>query len=127
MIIVRSHIGYGAPDAVDTAGAHGSPLGVEEVAAAKRALGWDPDSSSSSRRGGCAHEPGRARGGVEREWQATFDTWSDAFPGERERWDAAWAGQVGEWAGRRSQQVRARDTRRPARRSCRCSSRRCRR
>src|SRR6476660_8567862 len=43
MIIVRSHIGYGAPDAVDTAGAHGSPLGVEEVAAAKRALGWDPD------------------------------------------------------------------------------------
>src|SRR5207253_5457485 len=33
MIIVRSHIGYGAPHAVDTAKAHGSPLGAEEVAA----------------------------------------------------------------------------------------------
>src|SRR5207253_4854663 len=33
MIIVRSHIAYGAPHAVDTAKAHGSPLGAEEVAA----------------------------------------------------------------------------------------------
>src|SRR5205085_3041664 len=29
MIIVRSHIGYGAPKAVDTAKSHGSPLGEE--------------------------------------------------------------------------------------------------
>src|SRR6266436_2031270 len=43
LIVVRSHIGYGAPHAVDTAGAHGAPLGEDEVRATKVALGWDPD------------------------------------------------------------------------------------
>ena len=32
LIIVRSHIAYGAPHAVDTAKSHGSPLGEDEVA-----------------------------------------------------------------------------------------------
>jgi transketolase len=40
MIVVRSVIGYGAPNKQGTASAHGSPLGVEEIAAAKRNLGW---------------------------------------------------------------------------------------
>jgi transketolase len=40
LVIVRSHIAYGAPKKQDTAGAHGEPLGAEELAAAKRALGW---------------------------------------------------------------------------------------
>ena len=37
------HIAYGAPHAVDTAKAHGAPLGEAEVRATKEALGWDPD------------------------------------------------------------------------------------
>lgn len=40
LIITRSHIGYGAPGKQDTAKAHGEPLGAEELAAAKKALGW---------------------------------------------------------------------------------------
>jgi len=40
LIIVRSHIAYGAPHKQDTREAHGEPLGAEEVAGAKRALGW---------------------------------------------------------------------------------------
>jgi len=43
LVVVRSHIGFGAPHLVDTAKAHGAPLGVEEVRAAKIALGADPD------------------------------------------------------------------------------------
>src|SRR3954453_2907597 len=43
MIVVRSPIAYGAPNGGDTGKGHGSPLGVEEVAATKRALGWGPD------------------------------------------------------------------------------------
>ncbi|MCG6962022.1 MAG: transketolase [Acidobacteria bacterium] len=39
-IAVRSHIAFGAPHAQDTAKAHGSPLGEDEIAAAKRAYGW---------------------------------------------------------------------------------------
>ena len=37
LIVVESHIGYGAPEKQDTAAAHGAPLGPEQVRAAKRA------------------------------------------------------------------------------------------
>ncbi|MBI1797025.1 MAG: transketolase [Candidatus Eisenbacteria bacterium] len=40
LIMVRSHIGYGAPTKQDTREAHGEPLGAAEAAGAKRALGW---------------------------------------------------------------------------------------
>jgi transketolase len=40
LLLVRTHIGYGAPHKQDTFGVHGSPLGAEETAAAKRQLGW---------------------------------------------------------------------------------------
>jgi transketolase len=40
MIVVRSVIGFGAPNKQGTASAHGSPLGAEEITAAKRNLGW---------------------------------------------------------------------------------------
>ncbi len=43
LIIVRSHIAYGAPHAHDTKEAHGSPLGESEVAAAKSFFGWPQD------------------------------------------------------------------------------------
>jgi transketolase len=40
LIIVDSHIGYGAPHKHDTSAAHGEPLGVEEIRLAKRSYGW---------------------------------------------------------------------------------------
>jgi transketolase len=43
MIIVHSHIGYGAPKRQDTREAHGEPLGEDEVKGAKRAYGWPED------------------------------------------------------------------------------------
>jgi len=43
LIIVSSHIAYGSPNKVDTAGAHGEPLGVDEVKATKKAYGWPED------------------------------------------------------------------------------------
>jgi transketolase len=45
LIKVRTHIGYGSPNKVDTAGAHGSPLGEEEVKLVKKNFGFDPDQS----------------------------------------------------------------------------------
>jgi transketolase len=42
-IRLRSHIAWGAPHAQDTAKAHGSALGEDEVRATKRVYGWDPD------------------------------------------------------------------------------------
>jgi len=43
LIIVESHIGYGAPHKHDTSAAHGEPLGVEEIRLAKRSYGWSED------------------------------------------------------------------------------------
>ncbi len=43
LIIVDSHIGFGAPHRQDTKEAHGEPLGEEEIKLAKRAYGWPED------------------------------------------------------------------------------------
>ena len=45
LIVVDSHIGWGAPNKQDTESAHGEPLGDEEIKLTKRAYGW-PDEDS---------------------------------------------------------------------------------
>jgi transketolase len=98
IIVVRSHIAFGAPRAVDTAKAHGSPLGAEEVAATKKALGWDPDKHffvpDEVREHLSRVEHGQM---LETEWNTRFARWSEAFPQAREEWDAAWDGRIGAW------------------------------
>jgi transketolase len=41
LIACRTTIGYGAPTKAGTSGCHGAPLGDEEIAGARKALGWD--------------------------------------------------------------------------------------
>src|SRR5262245_29795185 len=43
LIIVDTHIGYGAPHKQDTSAAHGEPLGEEEIRLTKRNYGWPED------------------------------------------------------------------------------------
>ena len=43
LICCRTVIGYGAPHKAGTSGVHGSPLGAEEAAETKAALGWKYD------------------------------------------------------------------------------------
>ncbi len=45
LIKVRTHIAFGSPNKVDTAGAHGSPLGADEVKLVKKNFGFDPEQS----------------------------------------------------------------------------------
>ncbi len=98
IVVMRTHIAYGAPHAVDTAKSHGSPLGVEEVAATKVALGWDPDKHFYVPDEVYAHMNRVDRGNaLQSAWEQGFSLWSEAFPRERERWDAAWSGKIGEW------------------------------
>jgi transketolase len=44
-IRARTHIGHGSPNKHDTKEAHGEAFGKDEVAATKKALGWDPAES----------------------------------------------------------------------------------
>ena len=74
LVIVHSHIAWGAPHKQDSAAAHGEPLGVEEARGAKEFYGFDPDASFAvpdgvrehfsaqfGLRGTAAHEAWRAR------------------------------------------------------------------
>ena len=76
LIIVDSHIGYGSPHKVDTAEAHGEPLGEEEVRETKRTYGWPEDAQFLVPDGVREHfdEGIGARGlSVREEWERIFD------------------------------------------------------
>jgi transketolase len=93
LIIVRSHIAYGAPNAVDTSKAHGAPLGEKVIRAAKEALGADPDKVFFVPEEVYTHTRQLERGAaLESEWKERFDRWSEVFPAAREEWDRAWSG-----------------------------------
>ena len=88
LVIVHSHIAYPAPHAMDTAKAHGSPLGEEEVRATKVVLGWDPDKKFFVPDDVAAHMNGTERGlALEETWQQKLSAWSAKYPDLRERWD----------------------------------------
>jgi transketolase len=93
LIVVRSHIAYPAPHAIDTAKAHGSPLGEDEVRATKEAMGWDPDAHFAVPDEVYAHMSQVERGAkLEREWQSRFESWSAAYPELRGDWDQVHTG-----------------------------------
>src|SRR5207302_8204359 len=93
LIVIRSHIAFGAPRAVDTAKAHGSPLGEEEVRRTKEALGWDPDAKFLVPDEVREHMNGVERGiELEEAWQQKLSAWSAKYPEVRADWDQAWSG-----------------------------------
>jgi transketolase len=89
LIIVRSHIAYPAPNAIDTSKSHGAPLGEQEIRAAKEAMGFDPDASFVVPDAVREHMAAAASRGAELEqgWNERFARWSAAFPELRRDWD----------------------------------------
>jgi transketolase len=96
-ISIRSHIAFPAPNAVDTAKAHGAPLGEEEVRAAKEAMDFDPDAHFAVDprvyEEMSLHERGAE---LQREWRERFARWREQLPEAAADWDRAWAGQLRE-------------------------------
>ena len=93
MTVVRSHIAFGAPHAVDTAKAHGAPLGEAEVRAAKEALGWNPDEKFVVPSEVAEHMNRVDRGiALEEAWQQKLSAWSAKYPRLREDWDQVHTG-----------------------------------
>jgi transketolase len=92
LLVVRSHIAYPAPRAIDTAKAHGAPLGDAEVRATKEVLGWDPNETFAVPAEVYEHMSLREKGAaLEVEWRARLEAWRAAFPVLAEDWDRAWA------------------------------------
>jgi transketolase len=85
LIIVRTHIGVGSPRQ-DSEKAHGEPLGAENVRLTKERYGWPqepafyiPEAALENFRSAV----GRGQA-FEREWQARFDAYAEAYPEESE-------------------------------------------
>jgi transketolase len=82
LIIIESHIGYGAPHKQDTAEAHGEPLGPEEVRLAKEFYGWDPDAQFLVPDGVQAH----FRAHLGRRGAELHAAWNDLFAAYRRQY-----------------------------------------
>jgi transketolase len=83
LIIVDSHIGYGAPSKQDTSAAHGEPLGEDEIRGAKRQYGWPEDAKFLVPDGVREHFAAGigARGAEKRKaWQALRAAYAKEFP-----------------------------------------------
>jgi transketolase len=83
LVIVDSHIGYGAPTKQDTSAAHGEPLGEEEIKAAKRYYGWPEDAKFLVPPG--VREDFQAKLGnrgkkLRDEWMSLFSAYEKKYP-----------------------------------------------
>jgi transketolase len=83
VIIVDSHIGYGAPTKQGTAAAHGEPLGEDEIRAAKRFYGWPADAQflvpdEAYRR--FAEGVGARGHALREEWMRLFESYRGEYP-----------------------------------------------
>jgi transketolase len=84
LILVRTHIGYGSPKKQDTFHAHGSPLGEDELQAAKKALGWPTMDKFYLPEDALKFFAQAVDKGAkyQKEWQSKFDNYKKAFPKE---------------------------------------------
>jgi transketolase len=83
LIIVDSHIAYGAPNKQDTSAAHGEPLGKEENKLAKRHYGWPEDAQFLVPEGVREHFQAGigARGqALHHAWWAKFEAYKPRYP-----------------------------------------------
>ncbi|MCX6555039.1 MAG: transketolase [Candidatus Aminicenantes bacterium] len=82
LLIIDSHIAYGAPTKQDTHGAHGSPLGEEEIRSAKKFYGWDPEKKFFVPAAVQDYSQGIKARGMEqnREWDERFTRYAKEYP-----------------------------------------------
>ena len=101
LIVVRSEIAWGAPNAVGTHGAHGAPLGTDEIALTKAAYGWPDDdfvvpeevpqhfADTLGSRGAAATD----------QWQSTLSSYEAKYPTEAAELKDLLAGELpNDWA-----------------------------
>jgi transketolase len=90
LIIVHSHIGYGAPHKQDSPEAHGEPLGEDEVRLTKQFFGFDPDKQFVVPEGVPEHFAAQigARGRrLNNAWKETFARYRAEYPSLAEEID----------------------------------------
>ncbi|HEY6950867.1 MAG TPA: transketolase, partial [Bacteroidota bacterium] len=100
IIKIRNHIGFGSPNKQDTAEAHGSPLGEEEIKLTKQKLGWDPEKKFYVPDEALAHFRKAVDIGKKREqlWHTLVDIHKKEYPDLAAEWERTMKNDFGvEW------------------------------
>ena len=98
LIKVRTHIGFGSPNKVDTAAAHGSPLGKDEIRLVKENFGFNPDESFVVPDEVLNYYRGKGNEGVKKEndWNELYAKYKEKYPAEAAEYELFKAGKLPE-------------------------------
>ncbi len=96
LVLVRTHIGYGSPGTQDTFGAHGSPLGEEEVRRTKQNLGWPTEPPFLIPEGALSvFRAAVGRGAqAEQHWEQVVSEYESAYPAEAKEFRRTLTGEL---------------------------------
>lgn len=97
LIIVRSIIGYGSPNKANSHGAHGAPLGEDEIVLTKKAYGWPSDQKfyiPAEVPKYFAETLGKRGATASADWQAAFNGYRSQHAAEAAQLEAIFAGEL---------------------------------
>ncbi len=97
LIITKSQIGFGSPNRAGTSKAHGEPLGKDEIALTKQALGWPHTAPFVVPEEAVAHWRSQvaARGeAAHKEWMQRFAAFTKANPDDAKELGRRWHGDL---------------------------------
>ena len=97
LIKLRTHIAFGSPNMQDTAAAHGSPLGDDEIKLIKKNFGWDPEKSFYVPEEVKTYMQKSVEKGTkaQAEWEKKFAEYAEAYPEMAQQFRNAAAGKLG--------------------------------
>jgi len=98
LLCIKTHIAHGSPNKQDTHGAHGAPLGEEEIKLTKQALGWPSLEPFFIPEDALAHFRKCVTQGAELEnaWNEKFDAYAKAYPKLAKEWEHRLSGTLPE-------------------------------
>jgi transketolase len=96
LICARTTIGKGAPKKANTGAAHGAPLGAEEIAATRVAIGWSHAAFEVPAEVYAAWDAREAGKRAEKAWQRRFNAYAKEFPTEAAEFKRRLAGELPE-------------------------------
>jgi len=94
LIICKTHIGKGSPNRANTAKAHGEPLGAEEIALTRSALGWSSEPFSIPEDVYAGWDAKAAGSEREAAWNERFAAYAAAFPEQAAEFTRRMAGDL---------------------------------
>ncbi|UZT97901.1 transketolase [Chryseobacterium fluminis] len=96
LIKVHSQIGYGSPNKRDSAAAHGSPLGIDEVRLVKKNFGFDQEKDFNVPPDvlDFYHKAGRDSSENEKQWNKLYENYKKTYPDLAEEYEAVISGQL---------------------------------